>query len=347
MAEQKDPSSSTNVLVFRDVPSLRAYRTSLGGSVGLVPTMGALHTGHLSLMRQAASENAHVIVSIYVNPTQFAPNEDLDAYPRTWDTDVGMIQDLNVELGRRSTPEKRLGRIEAIFAPTTKNMYPTLPPSSEQDAKGSFVTITPLSSFLEGLSRPIFFRGVTTVCMKLFNIVKADRVYFGQKDIQQTIIIKRMVKDFFIDTEVKIGPTIRDPDGLALSSRNLLLGERRRKVAHFLYEALKRAENYFNQGRTLRKEIMDPAVNLVLGVAIVQLELEPRKRVRFDIDYLSLADPESLEELDVVDISKGAILSGAIKMLPLEEPSIGEDCGMGGGGATVRLIDNIILQPRQ
>ena len=309
--------------------------------------MGALHAGHLSLIRQAARENAHVFVSIYVNPTQFAPNEDLDTYPRTWNTDLGLIQDLNIELGRSSTQEQLLGRIEAIFAPTTTEMYPTLPPSSEPDAKGSFVTITPLSSLLEGRSRPIFFRGVTTVCMKLCNIVKANRMYFGQKDIQQTIVIKRMVKDFFIDTEVRVGPTIRDPHGLALSSRNVYLGERRREVALVLYKMLKLAENFFNQGKTLRKEVLDPALHFAVSTAEAMENLEPRHRARFEIDYISLADPESLEELEVIDESKGAILSGALRMLPLEAPIVGEDCGMDGGGSTIRIIDNIILEPRQ
>lgn len=347
MSSRQMNASSPNVPVFRDVQSIRVFQSSLSGSVGFVPTMGALHDGHLSLIRQAAHENEHVFVSIYVNPTQFAANEDLDTYPRTWNADLGAIQNLNVEFSRSSTRERPLGRVEAIFAPTTKEMYPTLPPSSDKDAKGSFLTITPLSTLLEGRSRPFFFRGVTTVCMKLFNIVKAERVYFGQKDIQQTIIIKRMVKDFFIDTEVRVGPTIRDPDGLALSSRNVYLGERRRKTALVLYNTLKIAEDQFNQGTRIGKEILDPALNFVSAATKVQEGLEPQHRARFEVDYISLADPESLEELDVIDESKGAILSGAIKMLPIETPNVGEDCGMGNGGSTVRLIDNIILEPRQ
>ncbi|KAK4942527.1 hypothetical protein LTR28_008656, partial [Elasticomyces elasticus] len=204
-------SSRRLIRVFREVAPLRTYRHELllsKRTVGLVPTMGALHEGHLSLVRQAAAENSDVFVSIYVNPTQFGINEDLDSYPKTWDADMEMLADVDNKLASTAGS----GRISAVFAPTTKTMYPTLPPSSEIPGKGSFVLITPLGNVLEGASRPVFFRGVATVCMKLFNIVKPDRVYFGQKDVQQTVVIRRMVEDFHLDTEVKIGATRREPD---------------------------------------------------------------------------------------------------------------------------------------
>jgi len=284
-----------------------------------------------------------VIVSIYVNPTQFGVNEDLDSYPKTWESDMKMLEILDQELAK----SEESGRISAVFAPTTKTMYPVLPPSSEIPGKGSFVTITPLGSLLEGASRPVFFRGVATVCMKLFNIVTPERVYFGQKDVQQTVVIKRMVKDFHLNTDVRIGQTMREPDGLALSSRNVYLGARRRKVGVVLSQALKAAQSQFEKGKRLRADILWVANDVAMNKKMEQEDLLTDQRALFDVDYISLADPDSLEEIEEVDESRGAIISGAIKMLPLEDPQKGEDCGLGGGAVPVRLIDNIILQPRR
>ncbi|KAL3492796.1 hypothetical protein BJX62DRAFT_100573 [Aspergillus germanicus] len=302
--------------------------------------MGALHDGHLSLIRQAASENTDVFVSIFVNPTQFGVNEDLSSYPRTWDADVAKLEQLNHELKGDGN-----GRITAILAPTAKTMYPTLPPSSEIDGDGSFVTITPIAKKLEGASRPVFFRGVATVCMKLFNIVGAERVYFGQKDVQQTVVIRRMVKDFHLDTEVKIGPTMREADGLAMSSRNVYLGARRRNVGLVLFSALRAAESAYQSGKLARNDILGPANEIARDVLTKQQSLSPSERANFEVDYISLADPDTLEEVETVDPAKGAILSGAIKMAPLETTNAGEDCGLGDGKVAVRLIDNLILQP--
>ena len=311
--------------------------------MGFVPTMGALHQGHLSLIREAARENTDVFVSIYVNPTQFGVNEDLASYPRTWDSDVEKLEKLNEELG---SLDAGMGRITAIFAPTSKVMYPTLPPSSEIDGHGSFVTITPLARKLEGISRPVFFRGVATVCMKLFNATTPDRVYFGQKDVQQTVIIKRMVKDFLIDTEVRIIPTARETDGLALSSRNVYLGARRRAVGLTLFKALNAAAEAYNEGKASRDDILGAAYSVAGCVLAEQQALPPSERALYEVDYISLADPETLEELDHVDLNKGAVLSTAFKMAPLEETKAGEDCGLGDGKVPVRLIDNMILQPK-
>ncbi|CRG84381.1 pantoate--beta-alanine ligase [Talaromyces islandicus] len=334
--------------VFRDVPSIRELRQRLQQSnrtVGLVPTMGALHEGHLSLIRQAAAENSDVFVSIYVNPTQFGVNEDLGSYPRTWEADVAKLKELNGEMECKG--ETQTGRITAIFAPTGQVMYPTLPPTSAIDGPGSFVTITPLATKLEGASRPVFFRGVATICTKLFNIVKPDRVYFGQKDVQQCAIIKRMVKDFHIDTDVRIGSTMREADGLAMSSRNVYLGERRRAVGLVLSRALQAAEAVFAAGKVDRKDILGAANRIADDTLTTQKALAPSKRALFEVDYISLADPDTLEEIEQVDPSKGAILSGAVKMLPIEEAMPNEDLGVGEGAIPVRLIDNIIFHPKQ
>ncbi|TAQ85933.1 hypothetical protein B7494_g5738 [Chlorociboria aeruginascens] len=337
---------NTSIKVFHEIPALRQWRRKQlidYRTVGLVPTMGALHSGHLSLIRMAAAENSSVVVSIYVNPTQFGVHEDLDSYPKTWETDCRMLRDLDRELAADGS---NMGNIAAVFAPSTATMYPSGRPGQEVDAKGSFVTITPVGEVLEGASRPTFFRGVATVCMKLFNIVTPEKVYVGQKDIQQTVIIKKMVKDFCMDIKVVIGATEREPDGLALSSRNVYLGERRRLVATALSKTLKVAENSFlNDGRS-RDEILGPAMEFMNLLSLEQQQLKPEERVKFEVDYISLADPETMEELDKVDQTRGAILSGAIKMLPVESPQEGEDLGLF-GGPSVRLIDNIILKPVQ
>lgn len=339
---EKLPSSSIRVL--RTVEALRRWRrphTLDQRSVALVPTMGALHAGHLSLIRAAARENHHVVVSVYVNPAQFGVREDLASYPVTWDADVAELVRLDREL---ADDGENLGRISAVFAPTTAEMYPGGFPGQEVDSKGSFVTITPVGEVLEGKTRPTFFRGVATVCMKLFNIVQPERVYFGQKDVQQTVVIRRLVRDFMLPIEVVVGPTTRAEDGLALSSRNVYLGERRRAVATVLYQALRAAEEAYKSGERDRSAVLGAAEKSVNDALAKQMALGPEKRVQFEVDYISLADPDTMEELQVVDPAKGGILSGAVKMLPVEAPQEGEDLGHSGGPA-VRLIDNIILQP--
>ena len=307
--------------------------------MGFVPTMGALHEGHLALIRQAARENDQVYVSIYVNPTQFGVSEDLSSYPRTWDADNVKLAALAKEHGE----DDQVGNLSVVFMPSTKEMYPDSPPSSEVDAQGSFVTITPLSSRLEGASRPVFFRGVATVCMKLLNIVQPERVYFGQKDIQQTFVVKRMVQDFHLNTEVRVGSTVREHDGLAMSSRNVYLGERRRKIAPVLLESFKEVQKVFARGARKRRFLYNAAIEKLSAVEKQQYALARGKRVRFEIDYISIADPDTMEELEEVSSERGAIVSGAIKMLPLEEPQEGEDTGLGGATSAVRLIDNIKL----
>lgn len=335
---------NTTIKVFRDVPGLRQWRRKQlqdYRSVGLVPTMGALHEGHLSLIRKAAEENSNVVVSIYVNPAQFGVHEDLDSYPKTWEKDVAMLRDLDRELADNGG---NMGKISAVFAPTTDVVYPSGKPGQEVDAKGSFVTITPVGEVLEGASRPTFFRGVATVCMKLFNIVAPEKVYFGQKDVQQTVVIRKMVKDFCMDTEVVIGETQREKDGLAMSSRNVYLGARRRKVAPVLSMALKLAERSYSGGCRSREDILGPAMELIKLLLMEQHQLRPEEGVKYEVDYISLSDPQTMVELEKVDPTKGAIISGAIKFFPVESAQPDEDLGEAGGPA-VRLIDNIILKP--
>jgi pantoate--beta-alanine ligase len=223
-------------------------------------------------------------------------------------------------------------------------MYPSGFPGQEVNSKGSFVSITPVGEVLEGRSRPTFFRGVATICMKLFNVVQPERVYFGQKDVQQTVVIKKMVKDFLMPVDVVVGETMREEDGLAMSSRNVYLGERRRRVATVLYKALRAAEGRFAAGQVEREEILGAARKVVDSVLEEQMTWKPEERVRYEVDYISLADPDTMEELQRVDTAKGGILSGAVKMLPVEVPQEGEDLGHNDGPA-VRLIDNIILRP--
>ena len=300
--------------------------------------MGALHDGHMSLVRAAAKENSSVFVSIYVNPTQFGLNEDLDSYPKTWQSDLEKLEDLQKEL-----KDGGYGRIDTVFAPTTKTMYPTLPPDSSIPGQGSFVTITPLGNLLEGKTRPVFFRGVATVCMKLFNIVQADRVYFGQKDVQQTVVIRRLVEDFHLGCEVRILPTEREVSGLARSSRNAYLGTRRREAGLVLYKALDKAQASYNAGSTKRDDILMHAWAEINARQLAQEEKPVEERAMFEVDYISLADPDTMEEVDIVDVAKGAVLSGAVKMLPLESTQEGETLGLGDDKVPVRLIDNFIL----
>ncbi|KAF4507766.1 hypothetical protein G6O67_004229 [Ophiocordyceps sinensis] len=337
---------STSIRVLRSVEAMRRWRRPLaldGRSVGFVPTMGALHRGHLALVRAAARENHHVVVSVFVNPAQFGVREDLASYPATWDADAAALARLDRDLA--GDGGNLAGGVSAVFAPSTADMYPSGFPGQDVASKGSFVTITPVGELLEGASRPTFFRGVATVCMKLFNIVQPDRVYFGQKDVQQTVVIRRMVRDLMLPTHVVVCPTEREPDGLALSSRNVYLGTRRRRLAVVLSHALRAAEALYRAGNLDRASLLGAARGTCARVVEAQMALPPDQRAVFEIDYMSLADPDSLEEVDVVDPSRGAVVSGAIRMLPLEQTQEGEHVGHA-GGPLVRLIDNTILPPR-
>jgi len=226
-------------------------------------------------------------------------------------------------------------------------MYPTLPPSSDIAGAGSFVTITPLGAQLEGASRPIFFRGVATVCTKLFNVIQADRVYFGQKDVQQSVLIRRMVKDFHIPTEVRVIPTSREPDGLAMSSRNVYLGERRRKDSVVLSKALFAARDVYNSGDLLGKNIRDAAYAVFSREALAKRQDgKLGGSCRLEIDYLALSDPDNMamiKDSQKVDPGRGAILSAAMYVQPVDQPKTSEELEQ----RIVRLIDNVILEPRR
>jgi len=339
----------TRIPVFRTVAAVRAWRRGqllARRSVGLVPTMGALHAGHLALVRAAARDTHAVVVSVFLNPAQFGAREDLASYPVTWDADAAALARLDGALADQAQAQADGGggRVAAVFAPPTSELYPSGFPGQEPDSAGSFVTITPVGGLLEGRSRPTFFRGVATVCMKLFHAVQPDRAYFGQKDVQQTVVVRRMVRDFCVPTRIVVEPTEREPDGLALSSRNVYLGARRRRVATVLSRALRAAADVFRAGERGRGAILG-AANHVTASTLAEEERKPEaKRVRFEVDYISLSDPDTMEEVEVADPDRGAILSGAIKMLPVEQPQDGEDLGHSNGPA-VRLIDNIILEP--
>ena len=345
------PPDATPFQIFRHVNQLRAVRKGLllnGSTVGFVPTMGALHEGHLQLVRHALRENSHVFVSIFVNPSQFAVHEDLDSYPATWEEDLAKLKEVEDQhiASVQGVKPWRPSSIRGIFAPTVKTMYPTLPPTSDIAGNGSFVTITPLGSQFEGASRPIFFRGVATVCTKLFNILQADRVYFGQKDIQQSVLIKRMVKDFHIPTEVRVIPTEREADGLAMSSRNVYLGDKRREDATVLSRALFASLALYESG-VLQVKRLRNAAKTVFEADASRTRSDGRvgPAGRLEVDYIAMSNPETMGTIkDDEDLNPniGAILSAAMIVSPVDSPKTQEELNQ----RSVRLIDNVILEPK-
>jgi pantoate--beta-alanine ligase len=276
------------MIVIETIPDMTYLRLNLKEPVGFVPTMGYLHAGHMSLVRQARAENKTVIVSIYVNPTQFGPKEDLSKYPRDLARDLVMLEKEGTDV---------------VFFPADKEMYPA--------GYDTWVTVDNLTKPLEGDSRPTHFRGVTTIVAKLFNIVRPTNAYFGQKDAQQALVIKKMAKDLNMNLKVVVCPTIRELDGLAMSSRNVYLNPEQRKAAPVLYQSLLQAKDLFAIGER------DSAVILEQMTATIQKE--PLAK----IDYVSIADSETLAELK--KIKKSALVSMAVRF------------------GNTRLIDNIIL----
>ncbi len=218
--------------IVKTLPDLRTARRALSGSFGLVPTMGYLHAGHLSLVAQAKAENDHVGVSIFVNPTQFGPSEDLASYPRSLDQDLALLREAGVDL---------------VWTPLPEDVYP----ANFQ----SWVDVTEMTQHLEGAHRPGHFRGVTTVVAKLFNAFTPDRAYFGQKDAQQVAVIKRMVLDLNFPLDVIVCPTQREADGLALSSRNAYLTSAQREAAPVLFRALSAAQAAYGAGERRGDEL--------------------------------------------------------------------------------------------
>lgn len=281
------------MIVTSSIPELRQWRWQQpAASYGFVPTMGYLHEGHLSLARRARAENEFVAVSIYVNPTQFAPTEDLSSYPRDLERDLALLRGEGVDL---------------VFAPDDALMYP---PGFQ-----TYVTVEQATRGLEGASRPTHFRGVTTVVAKLFNLVQPTRAYFGQKDYQQSVVVRQMVADLNFNLEVIVCPTVREADGLAMSSRNKYLTPPQRQAATVLSRALRHGLVLLDEGerngRTLRAAMQG------------MIEAEPLAR----LDYISVAHPTTLQELE--QVGEQAVLSTAVFI-----------------GKT-RLIDNMLWQARE
>ncbi len=279
--------------VFESLPEFRAWRKTVEGTVGFVPTMGFLHEGHLSLVRLVRARCDTVVVSIFVNPSQFAPTEDLAAYPR----DLARDLDLLAAEG-----------VDAVLAPGQDvAFYP--------DGFSTWVEVEGLTSRLEGASRPTHFRGVATIVAKLFHVVQPDVAVFGQKDAQQALVIRRMVRDLDFDIDLVLGPTIREPDGLAMSSRNAYLNPHERDAATVLRRALDRAEKLYEQGERDAGRLKAAMREL--------LDAEPSA----DVDYVSVACTDTLEEWTTIDGT--ALVSLAVRI-----------------GKT-RLIDNCLLPPRE
>ena len=274
--------------VIEKIAGMRRLRQQLTEPVGFVPTMGFLHEGHLSLVRQAGVENPSVVVSIFVNPTQFGPQEDFKSYPRDTRRNLALLEKEGTDV---------------VFIPSAAEMYP--------ERFDSWVEVGKVAERLEGACRPGHFRGVTTVCAKLFDIVQPTKAYFGQKDAQQAVVIKKMVADLDMNLEVVTLPTVREPDGLAMSSRNTYLNPEERQAALVLSQSLTLAQELYTRGERDAERLRQEMTALI------------QKQPLAEIDYVSVAHAETLDELDRV--KPPALVSLAVKI-----------------GKT-RLIDNVVL----
>jgi pantoate--beta-alanine ligase len=272
------------------LPELSAARKAFSGTVGLVPTMGFLHDGHLSLVRRAKAECDHVIASIFVNPTQFGPSEDLDAYPRDLPHDLALLEEAGVDL---------------VWTPTPEVMYP--------EGFQTWVEVEEVTQPLEGGMRPGHFRGVTTIVAKLFNGVQPDKAFFGQKDAQQAVVIRQMARDLNYPIEIVVCPIRREPDGLAMSSRNTYLDPAQREAATVLSHSLTAAQTAYNAGERDADKLRAIVTEMIAAEPLAELQ------------YVSCAHPATLAELVTVD-EDGALLSMAVYV-----------------GKT-RLIDNFVLE---
>lgn len=278
--------------IFHDIQKLRQLLDSKrleGKNIGFVPTMGYLHKGHLSLIKNSAKENDITVLSIYVNPTQFGPNEDLDNYPSDLDNDIKIAKEAGADI---------------IFIPNNEMMY--------LDNHVTYVNVHELTNNLCGLSRPTHFQGVTTIVTKLFNIVQPKRAYFGQKDAQQAIIIKRMVKDLNIPVDVVICPIIRENDGLAMSSRNTYLNQQERSQATVLYESLQQAKILIEAGESNSSVIKNTMEDII------------NSKPSASIDYINIVSQENLK--DIATIKGNILIAIAVKI------------------GNTRLIDNIQME---
>jgi len=276
------------MLICDHIAALREARSALAGSFGLVPTMGALHEGHISLVSRARAECDHVGVSVFVNPAQFGPGEDLDRYPRDLERDRRLLESLGVDL---------------LWAPSPGTVYP---PGYQ-----TWVSVEDVARGLEGGRRPGHFRGVATVVAKLFNLFSPHRAYFGQKDAQQVAVIRRMARDLDFPVEIVVCPTVRAPDGLALSSRNSYLNPKERAAAAVLFRALSAAGEAFEAGERDAGRLRSIMRSILDGEPLAQ------------VDYVSAAEPETLAECGRIE--SFVLLSLAVRI------------------GSVRLIDNILL----
>jgi pantoate--beta-alanine ligase len=282
------------VKVLHDAEALEQElepRRRHGEEIGFVPTMGALHEGHLSLMRRARSRSAAVVVSIFVNPLQFGPSEDFQRYPRDLERDRRLCEAAGVDL---------------IFAPEAARMYP--------EGFCTSIEVAGLSEVLEGRTRPGHFQGVATVVLKLLNLVRPDRAYFGQKDFQQTVVVRRLVQDLAVPCRIEVEPTVREPDGLAMSSRNRYLGPEERLEAPALYRCLGAMAELAGAG--------ERNVEALRRAGLRTLTSAPR----LTLEYLEVVSTDRLETLEVLDRPAAAVIAGRL--------------------GTTRLIDNVLLAPR-
>ncbi len=277
------------MMIVSTLDELRSARLLLDGKLGLVPTMGYLHEGHTSLIRRATAECDHVAVSIFVNPTQFGPNEDLSKYPRDLDRDLHLLEEAGADL---------------VWTPTPEVMYP---PRFQ-----TWVEVEEMTRPLEGVQRPGHFRGVTTVVTKLFNAVQPAKAYFGQKDAQQAAVVRRMVKDLNFPVEIVVCPIVREPDGLAMSSRNVYLDPEQRKAAAILYRSLSDAKTAYDKGERDAEKLRQIMKASIASEPLAQMQ------------YVSCADYDALQELEKV--TGKTLLSIAVFF-----------------GKT-RLIDNFVLE---
>jgi len=277
------------MILVSTLDELRSARLLLDGKLGFVPTMGYLHEGHLSLARRARAECDFVTASIFVNPTQFGPNEDLSKYPRDLERDLHLLEEAGIDL---------------VWTPTPEVMYP---PGFQ-----TWVEVQEMTRPLEGAMRPGHFRGVTTVVAKLFNAVQPHKAYFGQKDAQQAAVIRQMVKDLNFPIEIIVCPTVREPDGLAMSSRNVYLDPDQRKAATVLFRALSAAKAEYEKGERDAEKLRSKMKEVIASEPLAQMQ------------YVSCADYDTLQELDKV--TGQTLLSMAVFI-----------------GKT-RLIDNFVLE---
>ena len=269
------------ILLFRKPQELTEYikqQKKVGKTIGFVPTMGYLHEGHLSLVRCAKKENDLVVVSIFVNPTQFGEGEDYDKYPRDLERDLKLLEGEGVNI---------------VFAPPVEDMYPP--------SYSTFVEETKLSRLWEGEFRPGHFRGVCTVVTKLFNIVKPDRAYFGEKDYQQLKVIQKMVKDLNMDIEIIGCPIVREKDGLAMSSRNTYLTSEEREQATAIYKGFLLAEKLVKEGVKDARKVEEEIKKFLKGFPLIK-----------EIDYVAIVNPETLEPVD--EIKGGERILVAVRM---------------------------------